>query len=86
MRTRNHDHLVFLGDASRETVYRESPFCFLHLSLYVEGMSLTTSLRYKDCYAAHAANLRTSDLDTGFFHTAPSGVLAVHFHDQPTVL
>jgi hypothetical protein len=29
--------------------------------------------------------LRTSDLDTGFFHT-DMWVLSVHFHDQPTVL
>jgi hypothetical protein len=36
-------------------------------------------------YAAHAVALRTSDLDTGFFHTDMKK-LAVHFHDQPTVL
>ena len=36
-------------------------------------------------YATFAVTLRTSDLDTGFFHTDMK-VLAVHFHDQPTVL
>jgi hypothetical protein len=36
-------------------------------------------------YVAHAAALRTSDLDTGFFHTDMK-VLAGHFHNQPTVL
>ena len=37
------------------------------------------------CYAAHAAALKTSDLDTRFFHTDMK-VLAVHCHGQPTVL
>jgi len=36
-------------------------------------------------YEAHAVALRTSDLDTEFFHTDMK-VLADHFHDQPTVL
>jgi hypothetical protein len=32
--------------------YRESPFYFLSLPLYVEGTSLTTSLRYQDAVLA----------------------------------
>ena len=36
-------------------------------------------------YAAHAVALRTSDLDTEFFHTDMK-TLADHVHDQPTVL
>jgi hypothetical protein len=44
-----------------------------------------TILCVETCYAAHAAALRTSDLDTRFFHTDMK-VLAVHCHGQPTVL